>query len=178
MADVENQQESSFPVKRKSDLCCQEKDNVASKAQKLDPSSNSTGSESKDGEVNGSGVENLAAEEKKEGGDGEDEDEEEEEEEEVDRKGKGISREDKGKGKMIEVEESDESDDDDDEDDEDGDEYDESDLSDDPLAEVDLDNILPSRTRRRSIQPGVFISNDRGGVNEDDDDDSSDDSDA
>ncbi|XP_009110619.1 histone H2A.Z-specific chaperone CHZ1 [Brassica rapa] len=173
MADVENQQESSFPVKRKSDLCCQEEDHVPSKAQKLDPSSNS-----KDGEVNGSGVENLAAEEKKEGGDGEDEDEEEEEEEEVDRKGKGISREDKGKGKMIEVEESDESDDDDDEDDEDGDEYDESDLSDDPLAEVDLDNILPSRTRRRSIQPGVFISNDRGGVNEDDDDDSSDDSDA
>ncbi|CAG7899855.1 unnamed protein product [Brassica rapa] len=175
MADVENQQESSFPVKRKSDLCSQEEDNVASKAQKLDPSSNS-----KDGEVNGSGVENLAAEEKKEGGDGEDEDEEEEEEEEeVDRKGKGISREDKGKGKMIEVEESDDSDDDDDEDDEDGEEYDESDLSDDPLTEVDLDNILPSRTRRRSIQPGVFISNDRGGgVNEDDDDDSSDDSDA
>ncbi|CAN7134316.1 hypothetical protein HID58_030938 [Brassica napus] len=169
MADVENQQESSFPVKRKSDLCSQEEDNVASKAQKLDPSSNS-----KDGEVNGSGVENLAAEEKKEGGDGE-----EEEEEEVDRKGKGISREDKGKGKMIEVEESDDSDDDDDEDDEDGEEYDESDLSDDPLTEVDLDNILPSRTRRRSIQPGVFISNDRGGVNEDDDDDdSSDDSDA
>ncbi|CAN7035588.1 hypothetical protein IGI04_032460 [Brassica rapa subsp. trilocularis] len=188
MADVENQQESSFPVKRKSDLCSQEEDNVASKAQKLDPSSNSTCSESKDGEVNGSGVENLAAEEKKEGGDGEEDededededDEEEEEEEEVDRKGKGISREDKGKGKMIEVEESDDSDDDDDEDDEDGDEYDESDLSDDPLAEVDLDNILPSRTRRRSIQPGVFISNDRvGGVNEDDaDDDSSDDSDA
>ncbi|CAN7058207.1 hypothetical protein Bca4012_094011 [Brassica carinata] len=174
MADVENQQESSFPVKRKSDPCSQEQDSVASKAQKLDPSSNSTGSESKDGEVNGSGVENLnssislekgvpddlVAEEKQEGG------------EEVDRKGKGISKEDKGKGKMIEVEESDDTDD---EDDEDGDE---SDLSDDPLAEVDLDNILPSRTRRRSIQPGVYISNDRGGVNEDDDDDSSDDSDA
>ena len=185
MADVENQQESSFPVKRKSDPCSQDEDNVASKAQKLNPSSSSAGSESKDGEVNGSGVENigvpddLADEEKKEGGDGEEEEQEEDEDDddgEVDRKGKGISREDKGKGKMIEVEESDDTDDDD-EDDEDGDEYDESDLSDDPLAEVDLDNILPSRTRRRSIQPGVYISNDRSG-NHEDDDDSSDDSDA
>ncbi|ESQ35542.1 hypothetical protein EUTSA_v10008746mg [Eutrema salsugineum] len=217
MADVENQQESSFPVKRKPDLYCQDQDNVANKSQKLNPSSNSADSESKDGEANGSGVENLnspteekiktessislekaaasvsekdendlGAEEEQESGEEEedeeeDDDEEEEEEEEedlikasIDRKGKGISREDKGKGKLIEVEESDDSDDD--EDDEDGDEYDESDLSDDPLAEVDLDNILPSRTRRRSIQPGVYISNDRGGNNEDGD--SSDDSDA
>ncbi|KAG2297775.1 hypothetical protein Bca4012_008965 [Brassica carinata] len=192
MADVENQQESSFPVKRKSDLCCQEQDNAANKAQKLNPSADS---ESKDGEVNGSGVENLssstgekigtessisgdlAAEENQDGGDGEEE-EEDLIEAEIDRKGKGISREDKGKGKLIEVDESDDSDDDDDDDDEDGDEYDdESDLSDDPLAEVDLDNILPSRTRRRSIQPGVYISNDRG-VNNNQDDDSSDDSDA
>ncbi|KAF8104547.1 hypothetical protein N665_0171s0052 [Sinapis alba] len=165
MADVENQQDSSFPVKRKSDLCCQDEDNVANKAQKLNPCSNS-----KDGQVNGSAVENLnslekAAEEKEE--------EEGEDEDSIDRKGKGISREDKGKGKLIEVDESDDSDDDDDE-------YDESDLSDDPLAEVDLDNILPSRTRRRSNQPGVYISNDRFGNHEvdDDDDDSSDDSDA
>ncbi|KAF8104824.1 hypothetical protein N665_0166s0010 [Sinapis alba] len=200
MADVENQQDSSFPVKRKSDLCSQDQDHVANKAQKLNPSSSSADSETKDGEANGSGVENLnqstdekigtessisvengvhgdlAAEEKQVCGE-EVEDEDDDEEEEVDRKGKGISREDKGKGKLIEVEES--SDDSDDEDDEDGDEYDESDLSDDPLAEVDLDNILPSRTRRRSIQPGVYISNDRtGGVNEEDDDSSSDDSDA
>ncbi|CAN6902109.1 unnamed protein product [Brassica oleracea] len=205
MADVENQQDSSFPAKRKSDLCCQEQDNVANKAQKLNPSSLS----SADSE---SGVENLkigtessislekaagfvsekdengvpgdlTAEAKQDGGVGEEEEEEEEEEDsiedEIDRKGKGISREDKGKGKLIEVDESDDSDDDDDDDDddEDGDEYDESDLSDDPLAEVDLDNILPSRTRRRSIQPGVYISNDRSGNNENDDD-SSDDSDA
>ncbi|CAF2115669.1 hypothetical protein HID58_083557 [Brassica napus] len=133
MADVENQQDSSFPAKRKSDLSEEE----------------------------------------------EEEEEEDSIEDEIDRKGKGISREDKGKGKLIEVDESDDSDDDDDDDDddEDGDEYDESDLSDDPLAEVDLDNILPSRTRRRSIQPGVYISNDRSGNNENDDD-SSDDSDA
>ncbi|WZZ83527.1 hypothetical protein YC2023_104099 [Brassica napus] len=202
MADVENQQDSSFPAKRKSDLS---QDNVANKAQKLNPSSLS----SADSE---SGVENLkigtessislekaagfvsekdengvpgdlTAEAKQDGGVGEEEEEEEEEEDsiedEIDRKGKGISREDKGKGKLIEVDESDDSDDDDDDDDddEDGDEYDESDLSDDPLAEVDLDNILPSRTRRRSIQPGVYISNDRSGNNENDDD-SSDDSDA
>ncbi|KAF3572835.1 hypothetical protein F2Q69_00059455 [Brassica cretica] len=198
MADVENQQDSSFPAKRKSDLCCQEQDNVANKAQKLNPSSSS----SADSE---SGVENLktgaessislekaagfvsekdengvpddhTAEEKQGDGVGyEDEEEEDSIEVEIDRKGKGISREDKGKGKLIEVDESDDSDDDDDDDDED--EYDESDLSDDPLAEVDLDNILPSRTRRRSIQPGVYISNDRSG-NHEDDDDSSDDSDA
>lgn len=160
MADVENQQDSSFPVKRKSDLCSKDEENVANKAQKLNPASSSADCESKDGgEVNGSSVEHLnssislekgdlVAEEKQEGEEEEEDDhEEEEEEEEVDRKGKGISREDKGKGKLIEVEESDDSDDDDDEDDEDGDEYDESDLSDDPLAEVDLDNILPSRTR-------------------------------
>ncbi|CAN6907883.1 unnamed protein product [Brassica oleracea] len=189
MADVENQQDYSFPAKRKSDLCCQEQDNVANKAQKLNPSSSS----SADSE---SGVENLkigtessislekaagfgyengvpddhTAEEKQGDGVGyEDEEEEDSIEVEIDRKGKGISREDKGKGKLIEVDESDDSDD--------GDEYDESDLSDDPLAEVDLDNILPSRTRRRSIQPGVYISNDRSGNNENDDD-SSDDSDA
>ncbi|CAA7039204.1 unnamed protein product [Microthlaspi erraticum] len=224
MADVENQPESSFPVKRKSDLFCQEQDNVASKAQKLNPSSIPADSESKDGEVNGSGVEKLSpstdekigtessvslekaagselelekdvngvagdlgAEEEQEGGyeeeeeeeEGDEEEDEEEEEDsveaEINRKGKGISREDKGKGKMIEVDESDE--DDDSDDDEDcGDEYDESFLSDDSLAEVDLDNILPSGTRRRSIQPGVYIANDRGGNNEAGD--SSDDSDA
>ncbi|TQD89692.1 hypothetical protein C1H46_024827 [Malus baccata] len=49
-----------------------------------------------------------------------------------------------------------------------------SDLSDDPLAEVDLDNILPSRTRRRQVQPGVYIANDIGNEEEDDSDDSDD----
>ncbi|KAJ0253330.1 hypothetical protein HA466_0110320 [Hirschfeldia incana] len=198
MADVENQQDSSFPVKRKSDLCCQDQDNAANKAQKLNPpSSSSADSETKHGEeANGSAVvENLnsSTDEKLEtesslekGAEDKQEGEEEEDliEAEIDRKGKGISREDKGKGKLIEFDESDDSDDDDDDDDddEDGGEYDESDLSDDPLAEVDLDNILPSRTRRRSIQPGVYFSNDRIGNHEDDvdddDDDSSDDSDA
>ncbi|KAL1216166.1 hypothetical protein V5N11_033790 [Cardamine amara subsp. amara] len=219
MADVENQQESSFPVKRKSDLYVQDQDNVVNKAQKLNPSSNSADSESKDAEINGNSLENLnsSTEEKigiessispekaagsesekdangvasdlgaeEEQGDVEEDDDEEEEEEEdcsigavteIDRKGKGISREDKGKGKLIEVDESDDEDDSDDDDDDEGfDEDDESDFSDDPLAEVDLDNILPSRTRRRSIQPGVYISNEI--TNRGEDDDSSDDSDA
>ncbi|CAH8382908.1 unnamed protein product [Eruca vesicaria subsp. sativa] len=188
MADVENQPDSSFPVKRKPDLCCQEQDSVANKSQKLN---HSTSSDSRDVEVSVSGAGNLnsstdgetgteasnsleeasgsesgkdenAAGEKQEGG----EEEENDGEEENDRKGKGLSREDKGKGKLIEFDESESSDDED----EYGDEYDESELSDDPLAEVDLDNILPSRTRRRSIQPGVYISSDLY-----DDDDSSDD---
>ncbi|XP_028780242.1 secreted acidic protein 1A [Neltuma alba] len=93
----------------------------------------------------------------------------------VDRKGKGIMRADKGKGKLIEEDDEDDEDSDDDDDSSDdgvvsdGD----SDLSDDPLAEVDLNNILPSRTRRRTIHPGEYIANDPGN----DDDDESDDSD-
>ncbi|XP_057982598.1 phosphopantothenoylcysteine decarboxylase subunit VHS3 [Malania oleifera] len=98
--------------------------------------------------------------------DDEDEEEEEEEEEgdddeedgedssrnrpELDRKGKGILRDDdKGKGKLIAEEESE-------------DDGDDSDLSEDPLAEVDLNNILPSRTRGRVIRPGIYLANDPG----------------
>ncbi|XP_057506312.1 uncharacterized protein LOC130789546 [Actinidia eriantha] len=105
--------------------------------------------------------------------DSDDEDEDDEDSDEhsngktevVDRKGKGILRDDKGKGKMI-----DGSDDTSDGlDDSDGDS---SDLSDDPLAEVDLDNILPSRTRGRVHRPGVHISDDLGNNVDDDRDDS------
>ncbi|KAL2505498.1 putative histone H2A.Z-specific chaperone CHZ1 [Abeliophyllum distichum] len=76
----------------------------------------------------------------------------------VNSKGKGIARDDKGKGKLIE-----ESEDDDDSSDDCESELSgvDSDLSDDPLAEVDMNNILPSRTRRRAAQPGLHISNDR-----------------
>ncbi|KAL3622569.1 hypothetical protein CASFOL_033980 [Castilleja foliolosa] len=79
----------------------------------------------------------------------------------VDRKGKGIMIDDKGKGKMLEDSEDDDSDDDDsssdDSDSDFSDGLDESDWEDDPLAEVDLDNILPSRTRRPQAQSGVRI---------------------
>lgn len=109
--------------------------------------------------------------------DNDDEDEDEEDDsnddhsngnaEVVDRKGKGIMTDDKGKGKLIE--ESEDSKDCGSE--SDGD----SDLSDDPLAEVDLDNILPTRTRSRSrvVQPGIHIA-DNQGVKGDDNDDSDD----
>ncbi|KAK1440967.1 hypothetical protein QVD17_06802 [Tagetes erecta] len=92
---------------------------------------------------------------------------------EIDLKGKGIMKDDKGKGKMIEEEDDDDSSDDD-ESDSDGDLDDDDDLSDDPLTEVDLDNILPSRTRRRTAASGVRISgdeNNNNNNNNDDDDD-------
>lgn len=103
--------------------------------------------------------------------DGDYEDEEEEEEENgeasvVDKKGKGI---------MIEEVKDDDSDDEDDEDNDSSDAGSEldgngSELEDDPLAEVDLDNILPSRTRRRTAQPGVYITGDHGNFDDDSDD--------
>ncbi|KAG6789915.1 hypothetical protein POTOM_006048 [Populus tomentosa] len=78
--------------------------------------------------------------------DGDYEDEEENREEAVvDRKGKGIM-----------IEEGDD-DDDDGSELEGGDDSEEAE-EDDPLAEVDLDNILPSRTRRKVVHPGVYIS--------------------
>ncbi|KAL7120453.1 hypothetical protein ACP275_02G124100 [Erythranthe tilingii] len=91
--------------------------------------------------------------------------------EDVDRKGKGVLIDRKGKGKMIEDSEDDDSDGDDDSDDSSDDSdgdfsdgLDDSDLESDPLAEVDLDNILPSRTRQRSMQPGlrIFDDSDKG----------------
>ncbi|XP_020581497.1 phosphopantothenoylcysteine decarboxylase subunit VHS3-like [Phalaenopsis equestris] len=49
---------------------------------------------------------------------------------------------------------------------------DDTDFDDDPLAEMDLDNILPVRTRRRSaLEPGAYL------VEGDDDDDDDDDDD-
>ncbi|KAL3530045.1 hypothetical protein ACH5RR_009367 [Cinchona calisaya] len=83
----------------------------------------------------------------------------------IDPKGKGIMRDDKGKGKL--VEESENSSDCGSVTDAD------TDLSDDSLAEVDLDNILPSRTRRRKVQPGVCILKNQG-TKKDEDDNSND----
>lgn len=82
---------------------------------------------------------------------------------------------DKGKGKMIMVEEEEDSSDDSDvagvasgSD---------SDYSDDPLMEVDLNNILPSRTRRWAPPvPGAYlVPPDQDDDEDDDDDDASDD---
>ncbi|KAJ6420865.1 hypothetical protein OIU84_028275 [Salix udensis] len=108
--------------------------------------------------------------EEEEDGDNEVDDYEDEEEngEEVvvDRKGKGI---------LIEEDEEDDSGDDDDSSGLDGGDDSEEAEEDDPLAEVDLDNILPSRTRRKAVHPGAYIANDN---HVDDDDDDSDDFDA
>ncbi|KDP41835.1 hypothetical protein JCGZ_26853 [Jatropha curcas] len=92
------------------------------------------------------------------GDDDEDMEEENGEVGQVDRKGKGIM-----------IEKGEDGSDDDSSDDGSELDGDGSELEDDPLAEVDLDNILPSRTRRRAAQPGVYIANDLG--NDDDDSD-------
>ncbi|RAL48000.1 hypothetical protein DM860_016201 [Cuscuta australis] len=74
---------------------------------------------------------------------------------ENDRKGKAIASNYKGKGKLIEESFDDSESDSSSFESESG--TDSESLSDDPLAEVDLDNILPSRTRRRNALPGFSI---------------------
>ncbi|CAK9175168.1 unnamed protein product [Ilex paraguariensis] len=171
----EEEEEHALPSKRKPDLTfveegiVQASENNPKKHQKLETSSDNNSSVPEVEKIDE--VEHNHVEEEEEDGDDEDEEEEDYESEDdeeddgdddddddedehsnekadVDRKGKGILVEDRGKGKLIE--ESDDSIG------SDGD----SDLSDDPLAEVDMDNILPSRTRRRAVQPGVYISDD------------------
>lgn len=167
MAETKEPEESTLPSKRKPDPSGKDGEEQPSKALKVE---NPQHSEEKTQETRKKDGELDVREEKKEddgvhNGDHEEEDDDVdgngEEEVEADRKGKGIL-----------IEEDDEEDDDDDSSDggvqSDGD----SDLSDDPLAEVDLDNILPSRTRRRVTRPGEFVANDL------DDDSDTDDSDA
>ncbi|KAI3748166.1 hypothetical protein L6452_11074 [Arctium lappa] len=112
------------------------------------------------------GEDDVDSDDEEEGDDDDDEVEHSNGGPEIDRKGKGIMKDDKGKGKLIEESEEDDSDDDG-VSESDGD--DDDDLSDDPLAEVDLDNILPSRTRRRTAPPGVRISSDKLTNDKDDD---------
>ncbi|CAL9014887.1 unnamed protein product [Prunus brigantina] len=194
MAETKNLGEPTFPVKRKPDLSCEDQADYPKKTHKLevsDISSSLAEGKTQDPEIFDQN--SSVAEEKNDkfeaNADPEDEEDFVEDEEdfvedddededgeksngkaEVDRKGKGIMRDDKGKGKLIE-----EDDDDSDDDSSDGGsefEDGDSDLSDDPLAEVDMDNILPSRTRRRQVQPGVYMANDIGNDEEDDSDDS------
>ena len=177
MAEIKSLEEPPLQPKRKHDA---EPLDCPDKSRKLEPSGD-LHQTPRDSDGNSKGAQLHAAEP---GGSGGEEDASEDEDGAeksngqamADRKGKGILSGDKGKGKLI-VDEEDEDDGNDDSssggsDLEDGGD---SDLSDDPLAEVDLDNILPSRTRRRQVQPGVYIANDLG--NNDDDDDDSDDSD-
>ncbi|KAG8391168.1 hypothetical protein BUALT_Bualt01G0159700 [Buddleja alternifolia] len=179
MADVTTVDEGiELPEKRKLDLPnsinkIQEEDMDkadSNKKQKMETPSENNGSEEHLPESEEIQNVNAAAEDEDDGEDDDEEDYNAEQEEDgdeeaevVDRKGKGIMKDDKGKGKMLEESEDDDSDGDDSSDDSDSDfsdGLDDSDVEDDPLAEVDLDNILPSRTRQRRAQPGLRISSD------------------
>ncbi|KAL6139378.1 hypothetical protein ACLB2K_057683 [Fragaria x ananassa] len=178
MAETKDQDESTLHAKRKSDPSCEEDQaDYPNKSQKLQLSGNTSHESSltQDNKVELQGNADPQVEDEEEDG------EESNGKSEADRKGKGIMRDDKGKGILIEEDDEDEdssdsssssSSSDGGSEFEDGD----SDLSDDPLAEVDLDNILPSRTRRRQVQPGFYIRSDNNGNNNNNDD--SDDSDA
>ncbi|XVE67627.1 hypothetical protein DITRI_Ditri09bG0003000 [Diplodiscus trichospermus] len=196
MAETESPHEPAFSGKRKPDLTSQDLEDLPLKSQKLQTQDHTIqpkeGNHSLENQTleaagkNDSSVPEFVPEKEESGIDAEEEEEEEAEEDEdddfededndhdeeedgnaaVDRKGKGVL-----------IEEEKDSDDDDDSDDssDGGNESDgESDLSDDPLAEVDLDNILPSRTRRRVVQPGVYIAKDDGNNAEGADSDDSD----
>ncbi|KAJ0052530.1 hypothetical protein Pint_02530 [Pistacia integerrima] len=143
MVETKDPEEPTLPSKRKPDLNCEENENHPNKTQKLQTHAQVNDNEDEDEED-----------------DDDDDDVEDNGEAVLDRKGKGI---------LIE-EEDDENDDDSSDGGTQSDS--DSDLSDDPLAELDLDNILPSRTRRKVIQPGKYIANDLG--NDDDDSDSED----
>nr|GLL26743.1 protein bfr2 [Ipomoea trifida] len=189
MEEVRNHQEEHvLPAKRKPDpefaveAATEGQDDESSKKAKLENSVDGAAEDKKIGKGSQNDVCSVKDEEDQDEDDEEDyklEEEEEEDEDEqsngeaeIDRKGKAIRSDDKGKGKLVE-ESVDDSDSDSDssaigsDSDADG----ESDLSDDPLAEVDLDNILPSRTRRRSVHPGVFISSAAGNPKHDGDSD-------
>ncbi|KMT06868.1 hypothetical protein BVRB_6g152080 [Beta vulgaris subsp. vulgaris] len=169
MADVKNSAEPTFPTKRIPDSTTQDSTNEPKK-QKLDNPENN---------LDNNGIQpqqNDDVQKEKQ------QVEEEEIQEElssgkavIDRKGKGILIEEDDE----EDEDVDEDDSDDDSDSDDsviGDDEEDSDFADDPLAEVDLDNILPSRTRRKVIHPGVYLRNDI--PQDDDSDDDIDDPDA
>ncbi|XP_004304556.1 PREDICTED: histone H2A.Z-specific chaperone CHZ1 [Fragaria vesca subsp. vesca] len=183
MAETKDQDETTLHAKRKSDPSCEEDQaDYPNKSQKLQLTGNNSHESSltQDNKVELQGNADPQVEDE----DDEEEYEEEDGEEsngksEADRKGKGVMRDDKGKGILIEEddENEDSSDDSSSSSSEGGSEFEDgdSDLSDDPLAEVDLDNILPSRTRRRQVQPGVYIRSDNNGKSNNDDSDDSDD---
>lgn len=171
--EVQQQQQQQhdahgIPPKRKTELTFVDEQDIADNGKKQRSENSSADKNCSETKID---EEDDDEEEDYEQEDDEDEDDEDEDFDEehsngevveVDRKGKGILREDKkGKGKLIQ-----ESDDDDSSDDDGGgggeSDGNSSDLSEDPLAEVDLDNILPSRTRRRStaFHPGVCLSKD------------------
>ncbi|MBA0675600.1 hypothetical protein Goari_017136 [Gossypium aridum] len=191
MAETKNPHEPALTSKRKPDLTSHDHDQqtlphkspklqtpdetIQTNEQKhaLDPSAD------KDSSVPESRPQDedpgIHSEEEDEDDDYEDDDDDDDDDAEQEENG-STTVDRKGKGILIE-EENDSDDEDDDEDDSSDGENEsegESDLSDDPLAEVDLDNILPSRTRRRSVHPGLHIAKDVRNKGEADDGDDSD----
>ncbi|KAJ6965392.1 hypothetical protein NC652_003315 [Populus alba x Populus x berolinensis] len=181
MAETETQNEPTLPAKRKLDddpipENDQEQDNHSNKSQKIDSLSNNSPVIQEKLTENSQTLEHSIDSQNDIVQEGEDEDEDEDEEEDGEEEDGDYEDEEENKeeavvdrkGKGIMIEEGD-----DDEDDDDGSELEGGDDSeeaeeDDPLAEVDLDNILPSRTRRKVVHPGVYIA----AAADDDDDDS------
>ncbi|KAL3347080.1 hypothetical protein AABB24_025479, partial [Solanum stoloniferum] len=151
----QDEEEHTFPLKRKpqaEEAIAKSHEDDVNKKQKLSITDSSLAQEKK--------VDDDEEDEEEDDEDDYEGDDEEDEqsngEAEVDRKGKGILRDDKGKGKLIEDSDDDDSSDFGSDSDVDSD----TDLSDDLLAEIDLGNIIPSRTRRRTHQSGLKISDD------------------
>ncbi|XVF16124.1 hypothetical protein REPUB_Repub10bG0004300 [Reevesia pubescens] len=184
MAETKSPEEPALSsAKRKPDLISEGQENLPLKSQKLQTQEETI--QAKEGNhstvnhalepsgINHSSVLEPRPENEEPDINAEEEEEEQEEDEDDDDdyendddhdEENGIAADDrKGKGILIEEEK-----DDDDSSDGGNETEGESDLSDDPLAEVDLDNILPSRTRRRVVQPGVCIAKDVGNNGEGD----------
>lgn len=174
LVEVKNDMDGTLPIKRKPEVMSQDIDNITevgdelSKKQKLDTPSVDEDELMPQDVEDSKGVSEAEKSGTLEEVEVEDEDEEDEDEEDYeddedgseqsndgpevnDPKGKGILKDDKGKGKLIEESE-------DSGDSGTGSSDGESDLSDDPLTEVDLNNILPSRTRSCAVKPRASIS--------------------
>ncbi|KAK2666043.1 hypothetical protein Ddye_004617 [Dipteronia dyeriana] len=169
MAETKDPEEPTLASKRKPDPSCEDNEGHPNKTQKLqNPNNNSQLSEDKTQNSDEKDVDLDAQEDNNNdaAAAAEDDDDESDDDDDADSNGEATEVDRKGKGILIE-----EGDDDDDDSSDGGSQSDgDSDLSDDPLAEVDLDNILPSRTRRKVIQPGDYIANDVGGPDDDDSD--------
>jgi len=160
MAEVNNRNELLLPTKRSPDPSTQEQPKVPKKHKLEDDNDEEAPQPEK------TATEDDCVKKPKDEAEFVDEEKRKEEEEQQDNANGEAIIDRKGKGILIEEEDEEEEDNDDDDSDSDSDSdigdnlSDDSDFADDPLAEVDLDNILPSRTRRKSIQPGAYIAND------------------
>lgn len=184
MAETETENEPTLPSKRKLDdpinESKQEEQNHSNKSQKLQsPAEEENNKDSQTLEAPLAVNQNDAVEAQ------EDEDEDDDDvdyENEAENGDEAVVVDRKGKGIMIEESNDSDDSDDDDDDSSDGSETDggdsdnevdeEDEEEENPLAEVDLENILSSRTRRRVVRPGVYIANDNLANKDDDSDDS------